>query len=491
MPAPSPPLLLPDPRACERARRARDPRFDGLFYTAVASTGIYCRPVCPAPPARAENVRYFASAAAAAAAGYRPCRRCRPEAAPGSPLHHAADALVAAALRLIDEGALDRAPLSALARRLGVGERHLRRLFAAALGASPNQVAATRRLLLAKRLLDQGELPVTRIAEAAGYASLRRFNAAFRAAWGAPPRALRTRAPRRPARPPVPAALSLRLPYRAPFDFAQLGEFLGRRAIRGVEAADVQGYRRSFHFAGEAGWFAVAPLPREDALLLEVRHPRAAALGLLAARLRRMFDLDADPTALRAAFARDPLLGPLIRRWPGQRLPGAWDGFEMALRAILGQQVSVAAASTLAARVAERYGEPFAAAGAMALERLSPTPAALAQAPLETLGVMPARAAAIRALARAVEAGRIDFSGAMSAAALREALLERPGVGPWTASYLAMRVQPDPDAFPAADLILRRAAGAGRTLSARELEALSQTWRPWRAYAVMLLWRSS
>lgn len=481
---------LPDPRACERARLTRDARFDGLFYTAVASTGIYCRPVCPAPPARAENVRYFRTAAAAAAAGFRPCLRCRPEAAPGSPLHHAASALVAAALRLIDEGLLDRAPASALAARLGIGERHLRRLFADELGASPNQVAANRRLLLAKRLLDEGELSITRIAEAAGYASLRRFNTAFRAAWGASPRALRERR-RKPVGDAVPTALSLRLPYRAPFDFAQLLDFAARRAIRGVEVVAGGSYQRSFVFEGEPGWFSVASDAGADQLRLRIQHPRAAALGLVAARVRRMFDLDADPVAIRAALGRDARIGPLIRRWPGQRLPGCWDGFEMAVRAILGQQVSVAAASTLAARIAERFGEPFSADAEPALTRLSPAPAALAGAALEDCGVMPVRAAAIRALATAVREDKVDFSGAQPAAALRQALLALPGIGAWTADYLAMRAQADPDAFPAGDLILRRAAGDGATLTARALEAMSAAWRPWRAYAVMLLWRSS
>jgi len=493
-----------DRRVCERARQTRDPRFDGLFFTAVTSTGIYCRPVCPAPSPKAQNIRYYDSAAAASAAGFRPCLRCRPEAAPGSPLHRAKSELVAGALRLIEQGALDEGSLPQLAARVGVGERHLRRVFAEELGASPLDVAATRRLLFAKQLLGETALPMTAIAQASGYASLRRFNAAFSAAYGKPPRLVR-RGPGASAassrgsrsalpessRSRMPGVIQLRLPYRAPYDFAHLLEFYSRRTIPGVESVDALGYRRSIVVDGVPGWFEVAPMTGDRALALRVHHPGSSALGTIAARVKRMFDVDADPRALAAVFRRSALTKPLIRRWPGQRLPGAWDGFELAVRAVLGQQVSVAAARTLASRVATTYGTPFDEGAAVGLTALFPTPDVLVDAPLERQGITRARASTIRGLARALLDGRVQFRAEQSLAAFESDLVALPGIGPWTAHYIAMRALAQPDAFPSADLILRRSAGQGRTLSTRELETLSGEWRPWRAYAVMLLWRNS
>ncbi|WP_067642648.1 DNA-3-methyladenine glycosylase 2 [Dokdonella koreensis] len=480
---------MPSPAACERARLTRDRRFDGLFFTAVKSTGIYCRPVCPAPAPKPRNIVYYPSAAAAAAAGFRPCLRCRPEAAPGSPLHRARSELVAGALRLIEQGALDDGSLPALARRIGVGERHLRRLFMDELGASPLDVAATRRLLFAKQLVGETGLPITEIAQAAGYASVRRFNAAFSAAYGKPPREIRrTRAALANG---AADDLVLRLPFRAPYDFAHLAAFYARRAIPGVEVAEALAYRRSFILDGVPGWFEVAPIAGDEALGLRVHHPRSSTLGTLAARVRRMFDVDADPHALAAVFRRSALLAPLIRRWPGQRLPGAWDGFELAVRAVLGQQVSVAAARTLAARVAATHGAVYPAGEAVGLGRLFPTPQHLVEADLEQLGITRARAATIRGLARALLDGRVQFRAEQPLAAFERDLVALPGIGAWTAHYIAMRALAQPDAFPAADLILRRAAGGDRPLSTRELEQASEAWRPWRAYAVMLLWRAS
>ncbi len=479
-----------DRRVCERARLTRDPRFDGLFFTAVTSTGIYCRPVCPAPSPKAHNIRYYDSAAAAAAAGFRPCLRCRPEAAPGSPLHRAKSELVCGALRLIEQGALDDGSLPQLAARVGVGERHLRRVFAEELGASPLDVAATRRLLFAKQLLSETALPMTAIAQASGYASLRRFNAAFAAAYGKPPREIR-RSRAAGANGACVDELVLRLPYRAPYDFTHLLEFHSRRTIPGVEIVDADGYRRSFVIDGVPGWFAVASMDGDSALALRVHHPKSSVLGTIAARVKRMFDVDADPRALADVFQRSELMKPLIRRWPGQRLPGAWEGFELAVRAVLGQQVSVAAARTLAARVAATYGTPFAEGAAVGLTALFPSPDSLVDAPLESQGVTRARAATIRGLAQAVLDGRVQFRAEQPLAAFANDLVALPGIGPWTAHYIAMRALAQPDAFPAADLILRRSAGRGHTLSTRELEALSEQWRPWRAYAVMLLWRSS
>jgi AraC family transcriptional regulator, regulatory protein of adaptative response / DNA-3-methyladenine glycosylase II len=490
---PMPHAATLDHAICERARLARDPRFDGLFFIAVTSTRIFCRTVCPVPAPKARNVRYYDSAAAAAAAGFRPCLRCRPEAAPGSPLHRAKSDLVTGALRLIEQGALDAGSLPDLAAKVGIGERHLRRVFAQELGASPLEVAATRRLLFAKQLLGETGLPMGAVAEAAGYASLRRFNAAFRATYGKPPREIRRGRTVRSMMDPdaAPGAITLRLPYRAPYDFDHLLAFYSRRTIPGVEAVDERGYRRSVVVDGVPGWFSVTPWPGDDALALRVHHPHSSALGAIAARVKRMFDVDADPRALAAVFRRSALLKSMIRRWPGQRLPGAWDGFELAVRAVLGQQVSVAAARTLAARVASTWGRSFDDGVAAGVGVLFPEPAVLADASLEGCGITRARAATIRGLAQALLDGRIGFRAEQSLEAFERDLVALPGIGAWTAHYIAMRALAQPDAFPAADLILRRAAGQGRTLSARELEALAAEWRPWRAYAVMLLWRSS
>ncbi len=475
-----------DPAICEQARLTRDVRFDGLFFTAVKSTGIYCRPVCPAPTPKPSNISYYQSAAAAAAAGYRPCLRCRPEAAPGSPLHRASSDLVGAALRLIEQGALDGQSVTDLATRIGVGARHLRRLFDQELGASPLDVAATRRLLFAKQLLGETGLPITAIAAAAGYASLRRFNAAFVDAYAKPPREFR----RGQGCALGDNAIELRLPYRAPYDFDGLLAFYARRGIPGVEAVDDRGYRRSIVIDGEPGWLSVSSIQGDTALRLRVHNVRPIHLGQLASRIRRMFDVDADPAAIMRTLGRDRGLRPLAKRWPGQRLPGAWDGFELCVRAVLGQQISVAAARTLAARIVERFGTAHQASNAVGLGALFPPPSELADAPLESIGLTRARAATIRGLAQACIDGRIDFSAAQTLTETVTRLCKLPGIGMWTAQYIAMRAHSHPDAFPAGDLVLRKIAGAGTPISEGAMQSIAETWRPWRAYAVMLLWRS-
>jgi len=471
-------------RACEQARKTRDPRFDGLIYIAVRSTGIYCRPICPAPSAKASNVDYYTNAPAAAAAGYRPCLRCRPEAAPGTPLH-GRSALVAAALRLIERGELDRAGVGELAARIGVGERHLRRLFDAELGAGPLDIAATRRLLFAKKLLGETALPVTEIAHAAGYRSLRRFNAAFRASYGQAPRTLRRQ--RAHAAPP----LTLSLPYRPPYDFAALLAFFARRSIPGVETVTDDMYERRFAVDGVAGRLRVRADTGANALMLDVEFPRAAPLQDLCARVRRMFDLDADIAAINAHLRADPHLRRLVRRHPGQRLPGGWDGFEVAIRAILGQQISVAAARTLAQRLVQRFGVEIAGADPGPV-RLFPEPATLADADLTAIGLTRQRAATLRTVARAVCDGRVGFGAEQTLERFVASWTELPGIGAWTAHYMAMRARSEPDAFPAADLVLLKAASAdGVKLTPRALEARAEAWRPWRAYAVMHLWRNA
>ncbi|WP_049622759.1 DNA-3-methyladenine glycosylase 2 family protein [Frateuria defendens] len=477
---------LPDPRTCEQARLSRDARFDGLFFTAVTSTGIYCRPVCPAPSPKPRNVRYYASAAAAEAAGFRPCLRCRPELAPGNAAWRHGEHVVARALTLIDEGLLAEQPLDTLAARVGVGARQLRRLFVEHLGAPPIDVHTTRRLLFAKQLLTETALPVTEVALASGFRSLRRFHAAFAQANRIPPRELR-----RTPHAATGDALVLRLGYRPPYDFAALLAFLRNRALPGVESVDEHGYARVFGPAEAPGWLHLTAWPNgEHALKLALHGASPAQLLPVVTRLRRMFDLDADPQAIAGVLGAAPALKPLLRQHPGQRLPGGWDGFEIAVRAVLGQQVSVAAARTLASRIVHRYGQPLAAPAAAGLERLFPTPERLAEADLREVGVTTARAATLRGIAQALLDGRIDFRAEQPLDAFVAHWVALPGIGEWTAHYMAMRALGHPDAFPAADLILRRAAGQGTALSTRALAALAEAWRPWRAYAVMHLWRS-
>ena len=481
----------PDPQVCEQARLSRDARFDGLFFTAVASTGIYCRPVCPAPPPKRENVSYYANAAAAEAAGYRPCLRCRPELAPGDDSWRRGDATVARALKLIDQGALADAPLADLARRVGLGERQLRRLFVDRLGAAPLGVHGTRRLLFAKQLLTETALPITEVALAAGFGSLRRFNTSFREAYRMAPRDLR----RRP-RAASDETLTLRLGYRPPYDFPAMLAFLRHRALPAVEVVGEDAYARVIAPPEDApdaapGWLRVSEAGGDGhALLLQVHGVAPARLLPIVARLRRMFDLDADPRVISAALSSDPLLQPMLQRHPGLRLPSGWDGFEIAVRAVLGQQVSVAAARTLATRLAHTFGRPLDTPLAPGLERLFPAPAALADADLSSIGVTRARADTLRGIARALLDERVDFNAERTLEDFTARWVALPGIGPWTAQYIAMRALGHPDAFPAEDLVLRRVAADGdAALTTRALSGRAEAWRPWRAYAVIHMWR--
>ena len=340
-----------DTNACERARQARDPRFDGRFYIGVVTTGVYCRPICPVRMPKAENVRFYPSAAAAAAAGFRPCLRCRPESSPGAPVARGTGATVARALRLIDEGALDRDGVDALAARLGVGARHLGRLFVRHLGASPIQVAQTRRLHLAVKLLDETDLAVTEIAYAAGFGSVRRFNEVVRATYRRPPGSLRRRRNREAA-----TGLRLELAYRPPLDWSHLLAFLELRAVPGLEEVAGGRYRRTIALGGRHGWIEVGHVEETNKLELVVHFPDVSALAGIVARVRAAFDLDADPLTIERDLAADPLLAGRLAAAPGLRVPGAWDGFELAVRAVLGQAISVVAARTLTARLVARFG---------------------------------------------------------------------------------------------------------------------------------------
>ena len=457
---------------------SRDARFDGKFFIAVRTTRIFCRPVCPARSPQEGNVDYYPSAAAALQAGFRPCLRCRPESW-GTPAWDGTSTTVTRALRLIDEGALESSGVDAFAERLGIGSRHLRRLFLQHLGATPIAVAQAQRLLSAKKLIDETTLPLTAIAIASRYGSIRRFNAAFRATYGRSPRELRREYKHASSEGPC----TLQLRFRPPYDYDALLSFLAKRAIAGVEFIHGDVYRRTFVLDGQPGWLEIHPGARH-ALTLRVESVGPARLLHVVSRVRRMFDLDADPLAINSSLQRDPLLARLIKMRPGLRVAGAWDAFELGVRAILGQQVSVAGASTLTARVAARFGHPV----PFQTDGLSGTfPAAheLASADL-AIGIPAARAEAIREFARATASESLLFDGGHDAATCVGRLCAIRGLGPWTAQYIAMRALADPDAFPAGDLALLRATGLK---TPRELERHAERWRPWRAYAAMHIWQ--
>jgi len=477
---------VPPRDVCLRAMAAKDARFDGLFFVAVRSTGIYCRPVCPAPPPKRSNVAFYPSAAAATAAGYRPCLRCRPELSPEAFAQVREDA-VRRALALIAEGALQDAGVAALASRVGLSARQLQRVFLAHVGATPNAVHATRRLLLAKQLLTETALPATEVALAAGYNSLRRFNAAFLDGCGMPPTAIRRQAAatKRPT-----GVLALRLGYRPPFDFALMLRFLAKRAIPGIERVEDDAYLRA---VGEGrAWLRVSAITDKPELRLELVDLDPAdtrRIPDLVRRVRRMFDLDADLQPVHALFAGDALLARAVATHPGLRVPCGWDGFELAVRAVLGQQISVAGATTLARRLLDTWGGHRDAAPD-GLDRTFPAPERLRDAPLETIGLPKSRAATIRALAAAVADGRLSFEAGQRLEDFVARATALPGIGDWTAQYIAMRGLALPDAFPAGDLVLQqRLAPAGiARLSERATAARADAWRPWRAYAVVTLW---
>lgn len=469
-----------DPELCERARQARDPRFDGRFFIGVKTTGVYCRPVCPVRIPLAKNVNFYPSAAAAAEAGFRPCLRCRPETSPGTPAWNGTSSTVNRGLRLIEAGALDNSDVETLATRLGVGPRHLSRLFQRHLGASPVAVAQTRRLHFAKKLIDETDLPMSEIALAAGFGSVRRFNAVFAKTYQRSPASLR-----RQRRQAAASGLSLKLHYRPPYDWPLMLDFLSMRTIAGIERVKGGIYYRSIKVDGQTGWFALQA-GRDNSLDLNIHLPGSRHLARVVSRIRRQFDLAADPLSIHEQLGRDPLLKALVRARPGLRLPGAWDPFELTVRAILGQQVSVAAARTLAGRLVTHYGEiigEFPGGGTM---HLFPAPETLAAQDLNGIGLTRQRAETLRGFAAAVSEGTLDFETLADPDQLRAALQALPGIGPWTAEYVAMRALAEPDAFPTADLGLLRATG----LKANQLQQRAEAWRPWRAYAAIHLWHS-
>lgn len=474
----------------ERARLSRDARFDGKFFVGVRTTGIYCRPICPANAPKSENISFYPTAAAASEAGLRPCLRCRPECAPGTPAWAGTSTTVQRGLRLIAEGALDDGNVEKLADRLGVTSRHLRRLFTKHLGASPLAVAHTQRLHFAKSLIDQTTLSMNDIAVASGFGSTRRFNDTFRKTYGRTPRELRKR---RDATV-MTSALCVQLPYREPFDWQTLLGFFAARATPGVEQVEGQRYLRTIQIGGDHGVVDVCDAGGH--LALNLHGFGTTSLIAVVQRLRAVFDLDASASDVHKVLSSDAVLQPLLKKSPGIRVPGAWDGFELTVRAILGQQVSVKAATTLAGRVAGRYGEhvDVPIEGVQnSPDRLFPQPHKLVHARLETLGIIGSRARTIRALARAVIDGRLSYDSAQDPDRFRETLVSIKGIGNWTAEYVAMRSLKNPDAFPASDLGLLRAFDrpGHERIKPAELEMRAEAWRPWRAYAALLLWGST
>jgi AraC family transcriptional regulator of adaptative response / DNA-3-methyladenine glycosylase II len=475
-----------DPACCYQAILTKDRRFDGRFFTGVVTTGIYCRPVCPVVPPKFRNMRFYACAAAAEVAGFRPCKRCRPETAPGTPAWVGTSAVVTRALRLIADGALDEGSVGALAERLGIGERQLRRLFVQHLGASPADVARARRVHFARSLIDDTTLRITEVALSAGFSSIRQFNHAVRRTFGASPTALRQRC----RRPSVAnsAGVVVRLAYRPPLAWVALLRFLSLRAIPGVEIVDGDTYRRTILVNGSLGRVDVWPDGKAPALLMRVRLPRYESLIDVVERVRRLFDLDADPLRITEHLRRSRELKRRIDALPGLRVPGTWDPFELAVRAILGQQVTVRGATTLARRLVHVFGTPI-ECGSDGLTHVFPRAETLADADLGPIGLPRARAATIRALAASVARGDLVLDASRNVEDAIGSLCTIPGMGPWTAHYIAMRALGEPDAFPSTDLGLRRALGnGGGPLPAAEVAQLAEAWRPWRAYAAMHLW---
>ena len=488
----SSPATALDADACYRAVAAHDARFDGAFFIGVTSTGIYCRPVCRVKTPRRENCRFFAHASQAEGAGFRPCLRCRPELAPQTLAWSAQDAsalLAQHAARLLDSPDAwgDEVPsVAGLAARLGVSDRHLRRVFEAELGVSPMDWLQTRRLLAAKQLLADTRLPVAQVALAAGFASLRRFNAAFAAQYRMSPTALR-----RDGSEPAPRdGIAVTLGYRPPYDVREMLQFLQQRGLVGVEQIDVAAHTvaRTLRLDDDTrGWIACRFEPEQHRVQVRVAESLAPQLPRVIARVRAWLDLDADPAAIHAVLGADfPALA-------GLRVPGTLDGFELAVRAVLGQQVTVAAARTLTTRLVERFGTPL-ATPIDGLTRLFPTPATLATATgdeLGQLGVVRQRQAAIHALAQAVSCGHISLHAGADVVATMDALKALPGIGAWTADYIALRALRWPDAFPSGDMALQNAlAPEGQRLTARAAESRAERWRPWRAYAVIRAWHS-
>ncbi len=485
------PAMNLDREMCSRARLARDARFDGRFYIAVLSTRIYCRPICPSRTSKEENVRYYLTAAAAAEAGFRPCLRCRPECSPGTPASAGTSNTVSRALRLIGETGLEEGGVELLAERLGIGSRHLRRLFLRYLGATPSAVAQTRRLQFAKKLIDETMLPMTEIAFAAGFGCIRRFNDTIRRTYRRTPTQIRRLARQSALRGDRNEQSAIeranqylfRLHFRPPFAWSSMLEFLACRTTPGVEVVEDGTYRRSISVNGVDGYFDVSLDEAHHSLLVRLDFGDPRSLFGIIERIRAMFDLNADWAAIIQTLRADPALARHVDRDPGLRVPGCWNAFELAIEAILSQRTRRQLAVSRASLIATTWGKPF--SGARGITHVFPTPQVLADADLLRIGVTSDQAQTIRSLSRAVCDGRIQFQGNADGDALLESLSKVPGIRSGTAQYIAMRALREPDSFPSADPALIRALNL---TNARELEKRSEAWRPWRSYAAMYLW---
>ncbi len=479
-----------DTRQLYKALAARDPRFDGVFFVAVTSTRIYCRPICPANAPKAANCRFFNSAQECEQAGFRPCLRCRPELAPGSAPIDDSQRIAHLIVQRLEEGSYDeKAGLEAIAEQFELSSRQIRRIVQKELGVPPIQLLLTRRLLLAKQLLTETTLPVTEVAFASGFSSLRRFNDAFISRYRMAPTRLRKKATEGVGAIGESTTLTLQLSYRPPYDWRGVLAFLRTRALEGVEWVTDEAYARTVALGDVRGWIRVTQSLKKHALMLEFTHGLTPALPAVLSRVRALFDLDARPDLIARHLARDQRLARAVRANPGRRVPGAFNGFEMGLRAILGQQVTVKAARTVACRFVEAFGEPLVTPFAE-LNRLTPLPARIAAASVDEvamLGIIAARARSIIALARAQRNGALSLdSGAHhNPDESIRCLAELPGIGQWTAHYIAMRALRWPDAFPKEDIVVRNNLGG---VTARQAEELSLKWRPWRSYAVMHIW---
>jgi AraC family transcriptional regulator of adaptative response / DNA-3-methyladenine glycosylase II len=488
---------------CYRAVDSRDQRFDGCFYTAVRTTGIYCRPSCPAVTPKRENVTFYVSSAAAQRGGFRACRRCRPDAAPGSPEWDARADTVGRAMRLIGDGVVDREGVSGLATRLGYTERHLNRMLTTELGAGPLALARAQRAQTARILVETTDLGLAEIAFAAGFGSVRQFNDTMLEVYAQSPSHLRER---RPVARSEAGVINLRLAYRAPLHSASLLEFLGARTLPGVDEVAAETYRRGLTLPHGSATVALRPAERWVFATLRLSDVRDLAPAV--ARCRRLFDLDADPDAVDGMLGADPALAEVVRNEPGVRVPRAVDGFEMAVRAVVGQQVSVSGARTTLGRIvraarevgvgvsggADSVGPSGPAPAPASSNQLTGFPAAeiVAELPDSAFGMPAARRDTIRALATAVADGKLDLEPGADRAETTARMLELPGIGPWTAGYVAMRAIGDPDVFLPTDLAARRGAAAlGLPDSAKALAVHAERWRPWRSYALIRLWRAA
>jgi AraC family transcriptional regulator of adaptative response / DNA-3-methyladenine glycosylase II len=482
-------MMTKDTRGRYKALLARDPRFDGIFFVGVTSTGVYCRPICPVKPPKEANCRFYNSAQEAELAGFRPCLRCRPELAPGNaPVDHT-QRMAHSIVQRIEEGNVDeKAALEAIAKEFGLSSRQIRRIIQKELGVPPIQLLLTRRLLRAKQLLTETKLPVTEVAFASGFASLRRFNDAFSTRYGMPPSRLRKSAAHDLTN--GAGTSTLQLSYRPPYDWPGVLAFLQTRQLKDVEWVTENSYARTVHLGDHKGWIKVTQSKKGNSLLLGFTHSLTPVLPALLSRLRNLFDLDARPDLISKQLRKDQRLAGSVRTNPGMRVPGAFNGFEMGLRAILGQQVTVKAATTIAGRLATAFGERT-ATPYPELNRLTPSPFRIARATVDDiakLGLPSARSKSIIALARAHVSGELSLdSGAHhNPDDTIQRLAALPGIGQWTAHYIAMRALRWPDAFPKEDIAVRNTLGG---VTPKQAEEMSQVWRPWRSYAVLHLWR--